>query len=103
MCGAGLSHEQTLEAPSHFVKTIKKTMEKVLDRTNVETIVERIHAYWDFKEWLAPVEGAITAITIQTHGESVNHGFRFCLRKDLQNYKVHGQDYQWVVQNTNPD
>ena len=65
--------------------------------------VEIVTGFWNFQAFLEPLKYGLHGITIQKHGEDVNHCFRYVLRRDLENYRVHKVKFNWVVQNTVQD
>ena len=78
-------------------------MTPILAGTQVELSVEIVPGLWDFWRWVQPLEAGMAGITIQVHGEVVNHMFRFVARQDLSNYRVHQQSCNWSVDTTIKD
>ena len=74
-------------------------MERMLAGSDIQVHSEVVTGFWNFQEFFAKMPSAMSGITIQEHGENVNHLFRFVLRSDLENYRVHKQNYQWEVHN----
>ena len=79
------------------MEVVRKTMEPITSKDGVALHVEYLQGLWDYQAWLHPLEMSLSGITITYHGESVNHMFRFILRKDLGNYRVHQQEFAWCV------
>ena len=74
-------------------------MEPVTACIGVELKVEIVPGLWDFQAWVAPLQAGMAGITIQEHGEMVNHMFRFVARQDLGNYRIHKKAFCWEVDN----
>ncbi len=52
---------------------------------------------YNWQSYLDDLDTRGSGIAIKVEGESVNHGFRFIRRSDLDHYHVKGAVFDWEV------